>query len=81
MYGNWRNDGQNHLSSVVENGITRWYSYETIILDYVDGKTIGNVTKYSTTTSKHQRKANVHGADILVDGVPAGTKSLAQYIQ
>lgn len=52
------------------------YSYETCIrTTLADGTTVGNITKYSPTTSKHQNysHANVRGCEILVDGVPRGT--------
>lgn len=72
MYGEWRRDGKSHLTHD-EHGNA--FSYETIILQTLeDGTTIGNVTQYSNTTSHHQSKVGVRGANILVDGVPAGKR-------
>jgi hypothetical protein len=44
-----------------------------------DGRTIGNITKYSTTTSKHQSLAKVKHCDVLVNNVPVGADSLIGY--
>ena len=56
------------------------YSYNTAILDVLpDGRTIGNATKYSVTTSRHQREAGVPHADIKVAGVPVGTRDLVAW--
>ena len=58
------------------------YSYKTCIIDVMpDGRTIGNVTKYTRTTSKHQAKANVHLCDIRVDNVPIGTNRLTHLVE
>ena len=55
-------------------------SYNTAILQrQADGRLIGNVTKYSTTTSKHQSMAGVRLADIQVDGVRMNTWDLSVY--
>jgi hypothetical protein len=57
------------------------YSYNTVIYEILhDGRTVGNITKYSPTTTRHQKQHNVHGADITVDNVPRGANSLARYI-
>ena len=53
------------------------YSYWTVIKQRLpDGRTVGNVTKYSSTTSNHQRLAGVNSADIIVRDVPRGTDDL-----
>jgi hypothetical protein len=58
------------------------YSYNTVIYEILhDGRTVGNITRYSATTSKHQSQHGVRGADILVDNVPIGANSLARYIK
>jgi hypothetical protein len=77
MYGAHRNDGRNHHT--VDGQGNHW-SYETIILQRHGDVTIGNVTQYSTTTSKHQTHAGSRGADVLVNGIPAGTKDLRPYV-
>ena len=56
------------------------WSYRTRIIQVLfDGRKIGNVTKYSVTTSRHQTQARVHDCDILVDDIPAGTDDLLFY--
>ena len=52
------------------------YSYSTVILERHSGLTIGNVTYYSTTTSRHQSKAGSRAADVVLDDVPQGTTDL-----
>jgi len=60
----------------------RIYSYNTCIRDVTpDGRSIGNVTKYSVTTSKHQTKAGSRLCDVLVDNVPRGTQDLFTFYQ
>lgn len=56
------------------------FSYHTMIRQAVSGSsvTIGNVTNYSATTSRHQRLARVHSCDILLDNVPRGCADLFQ---
>lgn len=55
-------------------------SYGTAIMDVLpDGRTIGNDTKYSKTTSHHQSKARVRGCDIVVTDAPMGTQNLAEW--
>lgn len=55
----------------------RHYSYQTIIRQTLPGGlTLGNITKYSVTTSKHQSMARVKECDVLLDGVPKGTTDL-----
>lgn len=57
----------------------RHYSYQTIIRQTLPGGlTLGNVTKYSVTTSKHQTMANVTQCDVTLDDVPKGTTDLLQ---
>lgn len=74
MYKQWRNDGKSHYK-VMKDG--RIFSYSTCIFQTLeDGTTIGNVTKYSVTTSKHQNKAGCRAADVLVDNVAEGTQYL-----
>lgn len=68
------NDGKSHYK-VLPDG--RIFSYDTCILQRLeDGTTVGNVTRYSVTTSKHQTKARSRTADVLVDNVPEGTQYL-----
>jgi hypothetical protein len=53
------------------------YSYDTCICTTTpDGRTIGNLTKYSKTTSKHQTYARVNSCDIHLTEVPIGSSSL-----
>jgi len=55
-------------------------SYNTAILQrQAGGRLIGNVTRYSATTSKHQSMAGVRLADIQVDGVRMNTWDLSVY--
>jgi len=57
------------------------FSYGTVILQRLpNGQTIGNTTKYSATTSKHQSQAGMNTADLLAVGVPRGTADLTPYI-
>jgi len=58
------------------------FSYGTVILQRLaNGQTIGNVTKYSTTTSKHQSETNVKMATHQVSGVPKGATDLKPYLK
>jgi hypothetical protein len=61
----------------------RHFSYDTCIRELLpDGRSIGNVTKYSATTSKHQRQACVQSCDVKIDNVPTGTSDLTElYLQ
>ena len=54
------------------------FSYHTMIRQQVSGSsvTIGNMTHYSTTTSRHQKLACVHSCDILLDHVPQNCTDL-----
>ena len=57
------------------------YSYFTVLLQRLpDGKVIGNITKYSSSTSKHQSQCQVRFADLLVDNIPHGTNDLSAYL-
>ena len=53
------------------------FSYATMIRQTLPGGlTIGNVTRYSMTTSHHQSKAGVRLCDVKLDDVPRGTDDL-----
>lgn len=56
------------------------FSYHTMIRQQVPGSSvnIGNITRYSTTTSRHQKLARVHSCDILLDNVPQNCSDLFQ---
>ena len=66
---------EDHKSHYHDAG-DRVYSYSTVILERHSGLTIGNVTYYSVTTSRHQSKAGSRAADVALDNVPQGTKDL-----
>lgn len=54
------------------------FSYDTAIRAVLpDGRTIGNNTRYSRTTTCHQRMREVENCDIVLDNVPQGTTDLA----
>ena len=56
------------------------FSYATCIWQRLpDGLTIGNVTRYSNTTSHHQSKAGVKQCDVLLDNVPRDTTDLLAF--
>jgi hypothetical protein len=58
----------------------RIFSYQTAIWDELpDGRSIGNITKYSTTTSHHQSRVGVRSCDITVNEVPQGTQDLTEW--
>lgn len=60
----------------------RVYSYSTCLIDVLpDGRRIGNLTRYSTTTRRHQTAVRVGECDILVTGVPPHTASLVGWLQ
>lgn len=64
-----------------EIGQAAW-SYDTMIRGVLpDRRSIGNVTKYSSTTSRHQSLAGVHYCDVLIDDVPRSTDDLAALFQ
>lgn len=55
------------------------YSYTTRIKETtLAGVTIGNATKYSSTTSRHQNKAKVNFCDIVLTNVPMNTRNLSK---
>jgi hypothetical protein len=65
-----------HNKSMTSEG-DKLFSYWTVILQRLpDGKIIGNETKYSNTTSRHQSEAWISRADILLDNIPRGTNDL-----
>ena len=67
------NDGKGHYCE--HDG--KVYSYQTVIRQMIaGGLTIGNVTRYSVTTSKHQVRADVRSCDVLLDDVPEGAGDL-----
>lgn len=73
MYKQWLSDGKSHYH---EHG-DRVYSYQTVIRQTVaGGLTIGNDTRYSVTTSKHQSRAGVRSCDVVLDNVPEGCSDL-----
>jgi hypothetical protein len=77
MYGEWTRTDKNNLSTL-PNGTA--FSYETIILQVLDdGSTIGNVTRYSNTTSRHQSKVGARTADVLVTDIPEGSYNLVPF--
>lgn len=60
------------------------FNYATCLAERVDGGYIMNVTKYSSTTSRHQNrlKAELPVSDtIYVQDVPMGTQNLGRYVQ
>lgn len=49
----------------------RVYSHSTLIRQMLpNGLTIGNRTYYSSTTSRHQNKANVEHCHVVLENVP-----------
>ena len=53
------------------------FSYDTMIRQTLpSGLTIGNVTRYSMTTSHHQSMAGVRLCDVKLYNVPHGTNDL-----
>lgn len=69
-----------HKGAFFKIGSDQSWSYETALTDKLpDGRSVGNVTKYSRTTSKHQKLAGVEYCDVKLDNVPRGTISLAEY--
>jgi len=54
------------------------WSYDTMIKELLpNGHSIGNITKYSSTSSKHQTQAMTDRCNILLDNVPKGCASLS----
>jgi hypothetical protein len=77
----WLDDGANHLTAGQVSGRLAAFSYETCIMQTLPGgQTVGNVTHYSTTTSRHQSKVGARMADVRVDNIPRGTKDLAPFV-
>ena len=63
-------------SAMRSTGNKLW-SYSTVIAERLpDGKVVGNITKYSVTTSKHQSQAMIRNCDYMLDNVPIGAISL-----
>ena len=54
------------------------YSYSTCIRQEIAGLSIGNITRYSVTTSRHQSQAQCVSCDVLLDNVPRDTPELLQ---
>lgn len=64
----------------VHSSGNKLFSYGTVILQRLsNGRTIGNITKYSTTTSKHQSQVGVRRATYFVKDVPRGTTDLRKF--
>jgi len=73
-------DGKTGSSRNLRSTGDKLYSYATVIAQRMpSGSVIGNRTRYSHSTSKHQSIAHIYYADILVDGVPRGTDDLMPY--
>jgi hypothetical protein len=71
----WRGEEAKNKSMRSRDG--KLYSYYTVILQMLpDGRKIGNVTKYSHTTGRHQSEAGVNNADVIVRDVPRGCQDL-----
>ena len=74
-------EGKKGKGSSTHSTGDKLFSYGTVILQRLpDGKTIGNATRYSNSTSKHQSQGRVHSADTLVDGVRRGVTDLVPYV-
>ena len=52
------------------------FSYSTCIRQECAGLSIGNITRYSVVTSKHQAHAQCPSCDVLLDNVPRDTPEL-----
>lgn len=58
----------------------RAWSYTTALRDVLpDGRTIGNSTVYSATTTRYQNALQVELCDVVTTGVPRGTTDLAMW--
>ena len=58
----------------------RVYSYGTCLIDVLpDGRTLGNLSHYSTTTTRHQTETRVAACEVTVDHVPQGVEDLAAW--
>ena len=74
-------NGKAAKGSSVESTGNKLYSYTTVILQRLSsGEVIGNDTKYSATTSRHQSQARIASADIIVHNVPRGEDDLRKYM-
>ena len=67
--------------SVYSSG-DKLFSYQTVLLQRLrSGKVLGNVSKYSPATSKHQSQVSVRRADTLTKKrVPRGATDLRPYV-
>lgn len=74
----WLKDEPTHSKSMYYSD-NKLFSYGTCILQRANGLVIGNATKYSHTTSVHQKLAGVYGSDAMVHDVPRGTADLLSY--
>lgn len=52
------------------------YSYSTCIRQQIGNLSIGNITRYSAATSRHQSQAQCVSCDVLLDHVPRDTVEL-----
>ena len=52
------------------------YSYSTCIRQEMGALSIGNITRYSAATSRHQSQAQCVSCDVLLDNVPRGSLEL-----
>ena len=74
--------GRPGSGSNVHTSGDKLFSYGTVIAQRLgNGQTIGNVTKYSVTTSKHQSQTGVRMATHQVTGVPRGTTDLRPFMK
>jgi len=70
-------------SAMSSSGDKLW-SYGTVIAQRLDdGSIVGNITKYSVTTSKHQSQAGVrnHVGRKLLTNIPRGTTDLLPFLK
>jgi hypothetical protein len=66
---------EDHVSHYHDHG-GKVYSYDTVIFERHSGISIGNVSYYSGTTTRHQQQAGAFAADVRLDNVPKGTTDL-----
>lgn len=75
-------EGKAGVANSVHSSGDKLFSYGTVLLQRLsNGKVIGNMTKYSPTTSKHQSQVSVYRADYKVTGVPRGVSDLRPYLK
>jgi len=68
-------------SECFEAGPRAW-SYDTCIKDVLpDGRSIGNATYYSATTSHHQSMVGAKYCAVVVGNVPKNTSDLAAWYE